>query len=459
MSLEKRKMLISFSVSNYKSFDGVQTFSMEAGKVRSFIDRVYIARNIKLLKFMAVYGANASGKTNLVSAFEFARQTIVSKLPAEAKECYCRISANNKEMPSLFEFVIEISDVRYKYGFVVNLNSSSFQAEWLRELSYGDKYKTIFERNVCDGTFTVDTYFRDAELNRRLKMYAEDISTDDSALFLTVMNQSKGSLYESSHAMKIYKDIFLWFKYRFSVNSPDKPVTNFSFINDSVEVIGEMLSMFGTGVSQVHLVEVSVDKVFSNVPKELMKDVSDHLLELKKRFSDKKESFTPTLMLRNTDNDMFILELSDEDQIIAKTLEFNHSNTDAVFALSEESDGTVRLLDLIEILITAERDQVYIIDEINRRFHPLLTYRFVEKYLELAEKRHMQLIVTTHESKILDFDLLRKDEINFVNKDEYGKSEIYSLERFGERFDKKICAAYLKGDYGAIPTFNRNASK
>ena len=449
-------MLIGFRVSNYKSFDDIQTFSMEAGKVRSFVDRIYSARNMKLLKFMAIYGANASGKTNLVSALEFAKETIANKVPSEAKDHYCRITEGNKEKDSLFEFTIEIAGVRYDYGFIIHLNSASFKSEWLRELTYADKYKTIFERNVSEGTFTVDTYFRDAEINKRLVMYAEDIATDDSALFLTVMNQSKGSLYASSEIIRIYKDIYLWFKYRLSVNSPDKPVTNFSFINDSIDEIGNMLSMFGTGISEFHLVEVPIEKVVSNMPKDLMKDISEHLMELKKRFKDKNDSFVPTLMLRNTDdNEMFILELAEDDQIIAKTLQFNHYNTNAVFALNEESDGTVRLLDLIEILLTAERDQVYVIDEINRRFHPLLTYRFVEKYLELAKERHIQLIVTTHESKIMDFDLLRKDEINFVSKDDSGRSEIYSLEKFGERFDKKICAAYLKGDYGAIPTFNK----
>ena len=73
--------------------------------------------------------------------------------------------------------------------------------------------------------------------------------------------------------------------------------------------------------------------------------------------------------------------------------------------------------------------------------------------MELANEREIQLIVTTHESKIMDFDLLRKDEINFVNKNKYGRSEVYSLERFSERFDKKISLAYLKGEYGAIPIF------
>ena len=114
---------------------------------------------------------------------------------------------------------------------------------------------------------------------------------------------------------------------------------------------------------------------------------------------------------------------------------------------------------MIEILLSADQERVYVIDEINRRFHPLLTYHFVEKYLEMAAERHIQLIVTTHESRIMDFALLRKDEINFVNRDDMGRSEIYSLEKYGERFDKKICTAYLRGDYGAIPHFKAKKLK
>ena len=109
--------------------------------------------------------------------------------------------------------------------------------------------------------------------------------------------------------------------------------------------------------------------------------------------------------------------------------------------------------DLIEILLCDDNDRVYVIDEINRRFHPLLTRKFVEKYLELAEKRNIQLIVTTHESELMSFDLLRKDEIAFVSKDKNGMSEFFSMEKFDARFDKKVRNAYLHGDYGAVPSF------
>ena len=73
--------------------------------------------------------------------------------------------------------------------------------------------------------------------------------------------------------------------------------------------------------------------------------------------------------------------------------------------------------------------------------------------MKLAPARNIQLIVTTHESKLMDFKLLRKDEVGFIDKDEQGRSTIFSLDSFSERFDKKVCKAYFEGNYGAIPRF------
>ena len=111
-------------------------------------------------------------------------------------------------------------------------------------------------------------------------------------------------------------------------------------------------------------------------------------------------------------------------------------------------------MDLIEILLNSE-DKVFVIDEIDRSLHPNLTYKFIELFLEIAEQKNVQLIVTTHEDAILDLELLRRDEVWFVEKDNKGKTELYSLEDFGPRFDKKILKAYLEGRYGAIPHFKK----
>ena len=148
---------------------------------------------------------------------------------------------------------------------------------------------------------------------------------------------------------------------------------------------------------------------------------------------------------------MYILELHGEE-ISCKTLKFKHAHSKSLFSLRDESDGTIRLLDLLEVLLTNTQNMVYVIDEVSRCLHPLLTKRFIADFLELAIERNIQLIVTTHESDLLDLDLLRQDEIGFVAKrDENGTSKIFGLSEFGTRFDKRIRKAYLEGQYGAIP--------
>ena len=119
----------------------------------------------------------------------------------------------------------------------------------------------------------------------------------------------------------------------------------------------------------------------------------------------------------------------------------------------EFSDGTIRILDLLVVLLS-EENKTYVIDELDRCLHPSLTYKFVDTFLQLAAKRNIQLIVTTHESRLLDFDLLRRYEIWFVNKRNSGESDIYSLEEYNTRFDQKIDKAYLEGRYGGVPIFS-----
>ncbi len=448
-------MLAEFKVGNFLSFDEIQTFSMEAGKVRSNIDRVYTDRNFKLLKFMAIYGANASGKSNLVSAFDFAQTVIVKGVPSNCSNCYCRLNDDNKNKPTHFEFTIKIGTEKYVYGFNLLLDSASFVTEYLKQFRYGKTYKTIFSRDISKGEYEVDSYFKDSAINNRLKIYAEDIKNDSSILFLRLMNQNKDSLYADDSDIKIYKFLYDWFRYKLSVNNPTRPITNYSYLTDSemVSQISRLLSSFGTGVSEFVIADVAEENVAAKVPKIILQEVKESLNEKNKINAENNIGSTPVAMLRLAENNsMFIIKM-DGEKLQYKTLEFKHENTDAIFSLEEESDGTIRLLDLIEVLLSKDNEKTYIIDEINRRFHPLLTYKFVEEYLKLAPARNIQLIVTTHESKLMDFKLLRKDEVGFIDKDEQGRSTIFSLDSFSERFDKKVCKAYFEGNYGAIPRF------
>ena len=129
--------------------------------------------------------------------------------------------------------------------------------------------------------------------------------------------------------------------------------------------------------------------------------------------------------------------------------------SDVFFEMDEESDGTLRLLDLIPVLDSVDdsRNTVIIIDELDRSLHPNLIYDFITIFLQAIT--HRQIIVTTHESGLLDLDLVRRDEVWFIEKDQYGSSSVYSLEEFAPCYDKDIRKGYMLGRFGAVPVISQ----
>ena len=446
-------MFVSFTVSNFRSFDKEECFSMEAGKTRNFMERTVRPFNIRILKFKSIYGANASGKSNLVRAIDFMQHALLREIPSDASTDYCRISEGNIDRPSRFEIEVVFDNVHYIYGFEVLLNAGVFTSEWLVEKK-GQKFKTVFCRDIRNGTFDVTSYVNNSILNERLKIYADDIKHDGSILFLRTMNQNKDALYDKESPIKIYRVLYRWFRYKLSVNYPDEPITQYTYFFDSQgsAKAEALLSRLDTGISKVQVYDESVEKIMSQFPKKLCQDVLDNLNEQKRRNEERNIDEIPAIMLRSREgHSMYILELHGEE-ISCKTLKFRHTHSTSLFALRDESDGTIRLLDLLEVLLANRQDMVYIIDEVSRCLHPILMKRFIADFLELAVERNIQLIVTTHESELLDLDLLRQDEIGFVAKREgNGTSKIFGLGEFGTRFDKRIRKAYLEGQYGAIP--------
>ena len=406
-------MLIRFNVKNFLSFsereDGrTEEFSMLAGKVQKKKEHIYDDGKIKLLKFAAIYGANASGKSNLVKAIDFMKETIINGLPKGHTEKYCRVKSENKAKESYFEFEIKLKEKYYSYGFEVVLSESRFVSEWLVELKSNNREKIIFNRDIQNEKYEFGTFLRGKELKNKLEVYAEDIKDDSSILFLSIMNKNKKNLYEEYKSISILKEMYLWIRDNLDINYPDRPISNYSYMADAknVEEVCKFISAFGTGIKNFKMVDVSVEKVINKLPK----SIKDRLMS-----------------------------------------DFEKSNI--FFSLDEESDGTIRLLDLLEVLLS-NKDKTYVIDELDRCLHPSLSYKFIKTFLQKAEKSNIQLIVTTHESRLMDFNLLRRDEIWFVNKKSSGESDIYSLEEYNERFDKKIDKAYLEGRYGGVPIFS-----
>lgn len=452
-------MLIRFNIKNFLSFsekeDGKsQEFSMIAGKVRNKKSHVYDDGRIKLLKFAAIYGANASGKSNLVKALDYMRRIVLYGLPKGHTDMYCKIDEANKEKASYFEVEIILGEKYYAYGFEVILSQSKFVSEWMVELTSDNKEKLIFSRDINKGLYEFGTILHEKGLINKLEVYAEDIQEDDSILLLSAMNRNKKTLYQQYSNAAIFQDVYMWIGENLDINYPNRPISDYSYMakTENVEKVCKIISAFGTGITNFHMVKVEPEIVLSNLPKQvrenLLADIETRISEM--RNNKKLKGFG--IIMRSA-RDFFILNINKDEKMECKTIKFSHGKENVLFNISEESDGTVRLLDLLEVLLSGE-GKTYVIDELDRCLHPSLTYKFVDTFLQLAAKRNIQLIVTTHESRLMDFDLLRRDEIWFVNKRKSGESDIYSLEEYNARFDQKIDKAYLEGRYGGVPVFN-----
>lgn len=458
-------MLIRFNVKNFLSFSTridpesgkavSNEFSMIPGKTRGKKEHIHQNSKQELLKFAAVYGANASGKSNLIKAIEFMQKTIISgTIPTNSLEKYSKTNEKNKTLPSYFSMELLLGNNTYEYGFEVILQTGQFVSEWLYELGK-DSEKRLFEKE--DGT---EEYIFENDLRNipNLKMYAKDMA-GSNILFLSLMNQNKPGFYQNTPDARVLYNIYTWIQQSLAINFPDKTISDYSYLTDigTLDEVSRLISAFGTGISQITPIEIPVEKMLADLPSVMKNDINKHIDTVVKNINLSTENIgypkisNWSALIRNASR-LFTLEIDGKANITAKEIKLLHKNTAFTFDFSEESDGTIRLFDLIEMLVSPKA-KTYIIDEIDRRLHPSLTYKFVEVFLSYAKSRNVQLIVTSHESRLLDFDLLRRDEVWFVDKNINGESILYSLEEYNERFDKKVDKAYLEGRYGGVPVF------
>ena len=441
-------MLISFSVANFLSFKEKQTIYLNAGLVRKKAERLYKDKaGNRLVKFVALFGANASGKSNLIEAIEFSRHFILRGFPAESTKLYCRIDDDWCKKSTLFEYTLLIAGRMFRYSITCNLDQRVVETELLIEIIKGEE-RVIFSRDISSKAYTI-LKFKDHHLNAKLEIYASDIKEEKEILFLYVLNQNKAALYTDHIEARVFKLLFAWFENQLSVNFPNRMISPYSYFlsTENREIISKILQAYDTGITGYSIVDNTNEMLKAQIPEDVYKTIVSDLLKMR----ESKKEDTPSIILRGP-REFFILKLDKDDNLISETLQFSHKASSSTFGIDEESDGTTRLMDLMTVLFDKRDEAVYVIDEIDRCLHPQLITRFVMDFLYLAGRRNIQLIVTTHESSLLDFEILRKDEIWFVNKED-GVSHLYPLEDFSERFDKKIEYAYKNGEYKAKPNF------
>ncbi|MCI9136628.1 MAG: ATP-binding protein [Lachnospiraceae bacterium] len=446
-------MLIGFSVSNYKSFYGSQSISMLASKVTRHREHVMQSEGRKILKSALIFGANAGGKSNLIHAVFFSKEVILKgteRINLEKK--HFRILNETYYQPGVFEYRILTKGKEYSYGLAISYDKGEILAEWLIRIEENGKETYLYNREVDEnGRSRVSTEIiqGQAEEEMRMKVYLEDFDKNISDAFRkkTILsdvadrgNGKEGIFAEITNVHRWFRRLIILF-----------PHTKYSGLGEltsdeeAKELFSDIIAYFDTGIDSVEgqQQEMDFDKVLEKLPRERAE-------KIKVDISNKVREH-PIQM--NINQKMYVLRRDEKGNIIYSKMLQNHGNLEDLFEYEDESDGTKRLFDLIPLFYESGDDSVILIDEIDRSLHTMATRRFLELFYEFVEEDKCQLIATTHDINLLDLDLLRQDEIWFVERKPDHSSQVYSLNKFRARFDKKVDKDYLLGRYGAIPVF------
>lgn len=442
-------MLLNFRFQNFLSFKELTEFSMIPSQVRSLKHHLKtVNEEISVLNFSSIYGANASGKSNFIKALEFAQTVITSSeervRKSVVRESYYKGEISFKGKTSDFEFDLIIGEGIFTYGFSMNLFNFEIKSEWLYKRVNNEDIK-LYEIDYDKGIKIEDIILDNLQINdndkERFKIYISDANKSNS-LFLQYINANERKL---DYSIELYK-IYDWFSSTMEVISTYDGAkgSEDAFLNEEdTEKLAEFLKNFGTGIERIERQVISKQDI-DDINRKSIDSIADRLIEMNKQ----DESKIAAGMVQTNEN-IYFFSIDDNNELVIERIYFIHEGTSSKFPLRAESDGTRRLIEMYGVLNTV-KDKVYIIDEIDRSFHPNLTYEFIKRALSNSK---IQLIVTTHEDRLLDLKLLRRDEIWFVDK-LMNESRLYSLEDYKVRFDKDIMKDYLLGKYGSVPTFN-----
>jgi uncharacterized protein len=427
-------MLVEFTVGNFWSFKELQTLQMQAAKLVSKFPKVdedntfVVNDKISLLKTKAIYGANASGKSNLVRAFTSFRQIVRDNISnPKVLEQYVIPFKLNKEtanQPSFFQMIFVLEGVVYRYGF--EASRAKIESEWLWgkplfEAGVRERYYFVREGNTVEVN---DEWYKEGAAFSKAGGHGTPYFRDNS-LFLTVVAAFNGPL-----SLQLVRSI----------------VNRMSIVS---------------GLDDTHLMGLSIREMAENPAfkeslSELMSSVDPSILSLElidadhAAISDFPEVVEALKSMKNQGR----VEL---DVAINRAVydEAGKKVGEAPVTLAfQEAEGTKKFFAMSSLIfVVLEKGGVMLVDEFDARMHPKLTRKIVQIFnSKRTNPNNAQLVFITHDSSLLDARLLRRDQIAFAKKDKFGVTELYHLVDFkGIRNDASFEKDYLAGKYGALP--------
>lgn len=429
-------MLIRFSLENWMSFKNRVSFSMIASRELQHKERVPELPQYKMrvLPIAAIYGGNASGKTNFFRALNFVKGLVIRGTQPDSPisvETF-RLNPDSAKQPSRFEFELLIDETIYAFNF--SITRSEVLEERIVVIS-GNNEKELYHRKDDKITLSKSLSKDDDQfLNFIFK------GTRKNQLFLT------NSIWQNAEH---FRPVYNWFKETLWLISPSsQPNQLEEFLSEENPLssnMDRMLQRLDTGVAQLRSEKVPIESLL------LSKSEAIQVQELIKKGKDVN-------LLNNRTKERFVINRKGDKPIARKLVAFHHgaNGSEVKFEIHEESDGTQRVIDLLPAFLELSSQaskKVYVIDELDRSLHTLLTRNLLKTYLShCTPEKRSQLLLTTHDVLLMDQRLLRRDEMWVTERDSNESSNLFSFSDYKDiRYDKDIRKSYLQGRFGGIP--------
>lgn len=443
-------MLIDFTVSNWKSFSQETSFNLIASRERQYGDTLSSIdgfRSLKVVPAAAMYGGNASGKTCFFEALAFLKRFVVEgfgvgeTIPVEP----FRLDEDQRIEPTLFDITFLVRGKVYRLEVVVRRDGVISE-----ELSIlKDKSATIQVYSRQNGYIEFnDSFFSTPE---RTQFVAD--GTLENRLFLT--NAVMQNIAELSDPYHWFRDCLTLVGIASRLESFDLYYTDRNF----VQYASERLAEFDTGIEEVVGEEVDINSL--PLPPVIIQQIQSQVSA-----AENTTAMITTEIPGDYAAEVYLLSF-DGGSTRAQRLRTRHRDASGklvTFSLQMESSGSRRLLNLMPMLFdlfggVPGSERVYVVDELDRSFHSMLTAKLVELFLETTGRNsRRQLLFTTHDLLLMNQKLLRRDEMFISERDGQGRSEIIRMNEFeGLRFDKDLLRSYLDGRFGGVPMFASSA--
>lgn len=400
-------MILEFSVSNFLSFKDKVTFSMIANSNKGLNDNYIEINDKKILKTAAIYGANASGKSNLFKILTLVvlmlRSSNSHDINAKLPLVPFKFDSEYLKKPSEFEIKFIVDNIRYVYGFIAD--TDRIYEEYLYYYPNGRETK-IFDRT------NVDEYSYSQKDEKTLKEI--EIKNAPNKFFLSTATNWN---YEKT------KGVYNFLTNGIGTCSNLEELKSMAF--NIYEANPNNLRNFAIDFlkkTDFNIEDYTISKV--DIPQELLANIPDFLLK--------------TMPLKPK----------------AYQVLFKHRGSHNYLSLDEESLGTQIVFSFIPFIAdTLKSKKVLIIDELDKSLHPFLVQYIVEMFNDPEiNKNASQLIFNTHDTNLLDLNILRRDQIWFTEKNnENGVSDLYPLSDFSVRKKENVENGYMLGRYGAVP--------